>query len=166
MTSRSIGAGEVIALVGENGSGKTTLAKLVAGLYSPDHGHVRWDGRDVGKLDAEDVRRRVAVIFQDFARYLLPARENVGLGRHERVEQLAITASVARQPLRCRPHAAARSLGRLLQRPSLLENPPAIRRRLLGQVRWLACSFIRCPPLELVASTPPASKAARMNQPA
>jgi hypothetical protein len=33
----------------------------------------------------------------------------------------------------------------------------------LGQVRWLACSFIRCPPLELVASTPPASREARMN---
>jgi hypothetical protein len=37
------------------------------------------------------------------------------------------------------------------------------RRRLLGQVRWLAWSFIRCPPLELVASTPPASREARMN---
>jgi ATP-binding cassette subfamily B protein len=86
--SLEIGAGEVVALVGENGSGKTTLAKLVAGLYSPEQGHVHWDGRDVGELDPEDVRRRVAVIFQDFARYLLPARENVGLGRHERVEDL------------------------------------------------------------------------------
>src|SRR5262249_61334197 len=38
-----------------------------------------------------------------------------------------------------------------------------IKPRLLGQVRWLACNFIRCPPLELVASTPPASREARMN---
>ena len=95
--SLEVGAGEVIALVGENGSGKTTLAKLVAGLYSPDHGHVRWDGRDVGELDPEDVRRRVAVIFQDFARYLLPARENVGLGRHERVDDLDGIVDAARR---------------------------------------------------------------------
>ena len=95
--SLEIGAGEVVALVGENGSGKTTLAKVVAGLYSPDHGHVRWDGRDIGDLDPEDIRRRVAVIFQDFARYLLPARENVGLGRHERVDDLDGIVDAARR---------------------------------------------------------------------
>ena len=41
-----IGAGEVIALVGENGSGKTTLAKVLSGLYEPDDGKVLWDGVD------------------------------------------------------------------------------------------------------------------------
>jgi ATP-binding cassette subfamily B protein len=95
--SLEIGAGEVVALVGENGSGKTTLAKLMAGLYSPERGRVLWDGHDLAGLDVEDVRRRVAVIFQDFARYLLPARENVGLGRHERIDDFdAIVAASER----------------------------------------------------------------------
>lgn len=72
--------GEVVALVGENGSGKTTLAKLLADLYDPDEGAICWDGVDLRTLDPESVRKRIAVIFQDFARYKLTARENIGLG--------------------------------------------------------------------------------------
>jgi ATP-binding cassette, subfamily B, bacterial len=84
--SLEIRKGEVVALVGENGSGKTTLAKMLAGLYRPDGGRILWDGTDLAKVDLEELRQSVAVIFQDFERYLLPARENVGLGRKERIE--------------------------------------------------------------------------------
>jgi ATP-binding cassette subfamily B protein len=77
-------AGEIVALVGENGSGKTTLAKLLAHLYRPTGGRILWDGVDTASLDPARVRRSIAVIFQDFVRYLLPARENIGAGRHER----------------------------------------------------------------------------------
>jgi ATP-binding cassette subfamily B protein len=86
--SLEIKRGEVVALVGENGSGKTTLAKIVAGLYRPDQGHVLWDDVDVGEVDRDELRASIAVIFQDFERYLLPARENVGMGRHERIDSL------------------------------------------------------------------------------
>jgi ATP-binding cassette, subfamily B, bacterial len=86
--SLRIAAGEVVALVGENGSGKTTLAKLLAGLYRPERGHVLWDGADVADVDPEQLREAVAVIFQDFERYRLPARDNVGLGRHARIDEL------------------------------------------------------------------------------
>jgi ATP-binding cassette, subfamily B, bacterial len=95
--SLEIGSGEVVALVGENGSGKTTLAKIVAGLYSPQAGRVLWDGVDASTVDPDDLRRAVAVVFQDFERYLLPARENVGLGRHERIEDLDAIVSAARR---------------------------------------------------------------------
>lgn len=73
-----IPAGQSVALVGTNGVGKSTLIKLLCGLYQPDHGTVRIDGRDPGVEEA--ARQRVAVIFQDFVRYHLPLRDNVGLG--------------------------------------------------------------------------------------
>ena len=86
--SLEIRAGEVIALVGENGSGKTTLAKLLSGLYRPDRGHVRWDGVDVADMEPDEFHGRVAVLFQDFARFMLTAKENIGLGRVERIEDV------------------------------------------------------------------------------
>jgi len=81
-------AGEVVAVVGENGSGKTTLAKLLAGLYTPTAGTVSWDGVDVTTVDPGSIREHVAVIFQDFARYRLTARENIGFGRSARVDDV------------------------------------------------------------------------------
>ena len=95
--SLEIRRGEVVALVGENGSGKTTLAKMLAGLYRPERGRIRWDDTDLADVDAEELRRSVAVIFQDFERYLLPARENVGLGRHERVDAFEEIVEAARR---------------------------------------------------------------------
>jgi len=95
--SLEIRAGEVIALVGENGSGKTTLAKLLSGLYRPDSGQVLWDGVDAATRDPRWIYERVAVLFQDFARFMLTARENIGLGRVERIEDAdAITRAAER----------------------------------------------------------------------
>jgi ATP-binding cassette, subfamily B, bacterial len=76
-----INRGEVVALVGENGSGKTTLAKVIAGLYEPGSGAVRWDGVDVRTFRPELFRERVAIIFQDFVRYALSAEENIAIAR-------------------------------------------------------------------------------------
>jgi ATP-binding cassette subfamily B protein len=87
--SLEVTQGEVVALVGENGSGKTTLAKLLAGLYTPNAGRILWDGVDSNAVNPEELRRSVAVIFQDFLRYHLPARDNIGLGRYEAIEDLA-----------------------------------------------------------------------------
>ncbi|HET6213519.1 MAG TPA: ABC transporter ATP-binding protein [Micromonosporaceae bacterium] len=94
--SLHIAAGQVIALVGENGSGKTTLAKLLSRLYLPDRGTIAWDGTDTADFDADQLRRRVAVIFQDFARYDLTARENIGLGAVEHIDDAEAIEAAAR----------------------------------------------------------------------
>lgn len=92
-----IGEGEVVALVGENGSGKTTLAKLLAGLYVPSSGSVRWDGLDVAVCDPGLLRNSVAVIFQDYVRYQMSARDNIAMGRHNDREDLEGIKAAAAQ---------------------------------------------------------------------
>lgn len=86
--------GEVVALVGENGSGKTTLAKVIGQLYRPTSGRVLVDGVDASTFDPAALRRHMAVIFQDFVRYQLPASENVGLGNPDVIDDIeGITAA-------------------------------------------------------------------------
>jgi ATP-binding cassette subfamily B protein len=72
--------GQSLALVGENGSGKTTMIKLLTRLYRPTSGRILLDGTDLDDWDESTLRRRIAVIFQDFARYQMLVGENVGAG--------------------------------------------------------------------------------------
>jgi ATP-binding cassette subfamily B protein len=81
-----IAPGERLALVGENGQGKTTCVKLLAHLYEPTSGEILLDGVDLREYSIEDLHRQIGVVFQDFVRYDLTARENIGLGC---VDQLA-----------------------------------------------------------------------------
>ena len=75
--------GERVALVGENGQGKTTFVKLLARLYDPTSGAILLDGVDLRDYRLEDLQREIGVIFQDFMRYDMTARENIGVGRIE-----------------------------------------------------------------------------------
>lgn len=72
--------GASLALVGENGSGKTTLIKLLTRLYVPSSGRITLEGRDLAEWSPRALRRRIGVIFQDFARYQLTVGENIGAG--------------------------------------------------------------------------------------
>jgi len=88
-------AGERIGLIGENGAGKTTLVKLIARLYDPTDGAILLDGIDIREYDVHSLRREIGVIFQDYVRYDMLVRENIGFGRieelgnHIRVEDAA-----------------------------------------------------------------------------
>ncbi len=58
--------GEIVFVVGGNGSGKTTLVKVLSGLYSPEQGEIRLDGRPVDDRTRDEYRQYFSVVFQDF----------------------------------------------------------------------------------------------------
>ncbi len=95
--SFNIRPGASLALVGENGSGKTTLIKLLTRLYDPDSGRILLDGLDLREWKRDVLRQRIAVIFQDFARYQMLLGENIGAGDTRRFEDAGRWREAARQ---------------------------------------------------------------------
>jgi ATP-binding cassette subfamily B protein len=78
------------ALIGENGEGKTTLVKLLTRLYDPTAGRILLDGVDLREYSIEDLHSQIGVIFQDFVRYEMTARENIAVGRIEDAQNGAV----------------------------------------------------------------------------
>jgi ATP-binding cassette subfamily B protein len=91
--SLTLPAGAVVAVVGENGAGKTTLVKLLSKLYEPSAGRILVDGSDLGRMPADAWRARLAGAYQDFFRFELVARQSVGLGDVERIDDVAAVRS-------------------------------------------------------------------------
>jgi ATP-binding cassette subfamily B protein len=88
---------EIVALVGVSGGGKTTLAHLVAGLYQPTTGWITFDGTDIASIPRAEYWQSLAVVFQDFVRYQLTARENIAMSDYPRIEdQTGIEAAARR----------------------------------------------------------------------
>lgn len=113
-------AGEKLALVGENGAGKTTLVKLLARLYEPTEGRILLDGTDLREYDINDLRKNVSIIFQDFVRFQMEAKENIAIGNIEHLrEQLEIEESarksLADTVIAKLPEKYAQVLGRRFQ---------------------------------------------------
>lgn len=109
--------GETVALVGRNGAGKTTLVKLLVGIYRPTAGRILIDGVDAATMTAPAIRRRVAVLFQDFARFQFSAADNVGLGWLPRREdrdalQRAVREAGAEEVIARLPQGLDTPLGR------------------------------------------------------
>ena len=91
--------GERVALIGENGEGKTTIVKLLTRLYDPAEGQVLLDGVDLREYSLEDLYREIGVIFQDFMRYEMTARENIAVGRIEQIDNLALLQQSAQKSM-------------------------------------------------------------------
>lgn len=84
--SLKIHKGETVAFVGENGAGKSTLVKLLLGLYEPQEGELYFEGKSYRELDMNQMAAHIGVVFQDFVRFELTARENVAFGDISKVQ--------------------------------------------------------------------------------
>lgn len=93
--SFTIKAGEAIALVGRNGAGKTTIVKLLTRLYDPDEGQILIGGRDIREYAIHELRHVIGVIFQDYVTYYMSARENIGVGRIDDIENMDLIERAA-----------------------------------------------------------------------
>lgn len=110
-------AGHTLALVGPNGAGKTTIIKLLTRLYDPTEGQILLDGVDLRAYDINDLRRTIGVIFQDFVHYHATARENVGYGNIELLDDDARIVSASQRGgadeiIETLPHSYDTMLGR------------------------------------------------------
>lgn len=83
--SLKINSSKPIAIIGENGSGKTTIIKLLAGLYQSYNGDIRINGINLKRISPEDYKRKLGIVFQDFNKYELSMRENIGLADTEKI---------------------------------------------------------------------------------
>ncbi len=83
--SFTVQPGETVALVGENGAGKTTLVKLIAKLYDPDAGDIRFDGVPLARLASRTLNRQIAFVFQQYGRYEASVGDNIAYGNWERL---------------------------------------------------------------------------------
>lgn len=76
----TLNRGDKIALVGPNGSGKSTLIKVLLGLYEISEGEIFIDDVPLKEINIENYRSKTSVLFQDFVKYELSLRENIGFG--------------------------------------------------------------------------------------
>ena len=148
-------AGCTVAIVGENGAGKSTLVKLLCRLYNPTTGRVLVDGVDARRFDVDAWRERMSAAFQDWAYFMLRARQSVGVGELERVEddsavRAALERASATDVVATLPRGLDQQLGRYFKDGMSLS---------VGQWQKIALgrAMMREAPLLLVLDEPTAS---------
>jgi inositol-phosphate transport system ATP-binding protein len=136
-TSLAIENGEFMAVLGPSGCGKTTTLLLLAGIYHPSSGEIRFDGAPVNEVEAKD--RNVGIVFQSYALYPhMTVRQNILF------------------PLRFR-HASAQEKDRRLAEAAALVQIESLLERLPNQLSGgqqqrvaLARALIKAPQLLLL----------------
>ncbi|MFL6205689.1 MAG: ABC transporter ATP-binding protein [Acidimicrobiales bacterium] len=94
--SAHIDAGEVVALVGSTGTGKSTLCSLLVHLIEPDAGTIRIGGVELHELDADELHRAAALVFQESFLFAESVRGNLAMGAQVSDDQLWDALDMAR----------------------------------------------------------------------
>lgn len=84
-----IDGGSLVAFIGVNGSGKSTLVKILSTLYQDYEGGIYLGDQELSSLRRDEVRKKIGILFQDFARYELSARENIAFGSLSKMDDSA-----------------------------------------------------------------------------
>jgi branched-chain amino acid transport system ATP-binding protein len=106
----TVGRGEIVSIIGPNGAGKTTLLNIISGLYRPNGGSIRLEGRDItGQRPSRIAAMGVARTFQNIALFNgMSVLDNIMLGRHVRMTS-GLIASVVYWGLAQKEEVAHRS---------------------------------------------------------
>ncbi len=88
-----INPGETVAVVGKSGSGKSTLVNLLLRFYDPQQGRVLLDGRDVRDYSPADLRRQIAVVFQDTYLFYGTVADNLRIAKPEATDAELVRAA-------------------------------------------------------------------------
>ncbi|KAF6748427.1 HlyB/MsbA family ABC transporter [Ephemerocybe angulata] len=78
--SFKIEQGQLCVIVGENGSGKSTILTLITRIYDATEGEILLNGINIKTLKLADVRKAVAVLFQEYAIFPMTLGQNIGYG--------------------------------------------------------------------------------------
>lgn len=78
--SFQVDKGESIAFVGQTGSGKSTLINLLLNFYKADSGKITIGGKDISKVNREELRKDMAVVLQDAFLFKADIAQNISLG--------------------------------------------------------------------------------------
>jgi branched-chain amino acid transport system ATP-binding protein len=94
--SVSVGRGEIVSIIGPNGAGKTTLLNIISGLFRPNGGAIRLEGRDItGQRPSRIAAMGVARTFQNIALFNgMSVLDNIMLGRHVRMQAGVISSVI------------------------------------------------------------------------
>lgn len=102
----TIPAGKTVGIVGNSGSGKSSLVQLLARLYDVTGGSIEIDGQDIRKIPLADLRRSMALVFQDNFLFSGTIRENIRLGNPDASEadfQHAVAAAYLQEFIKTLP---------------------------------------------------------------
>jgi ATP-binding cassette subfamily B protein len=115
--SLRIEAGKHYAFVGINGAGKTTITKLITGLYDSFEGRILLNGKDLSQYRQEELKAFFSVVCQDFARYYIPLKDNIALGRAGSLGDEGLDRSIQEAMERVHLQEMARKLPKGLHTP-------------------------------------------------